>query len=152
MKLEVAYQSGAPPTWVAMLCNYPRGSTYPTMAGLGPKHHAYNGGGGHTISGYLDPMALLIACQNLQGLQQKPSREAALWKQRSLCPIPIILLWGFTYAHIIGARKAILYEHKEPTFWLQGARQGGFQKPCFVGSSCLCGLLHSPFSREPPAP
>ena len=28
-----------------------------------------------------------------------------------------------------------------PTLWLQGLRQGGYQKPWFVGSFCLCGLL-----------
>ena len=33
------------------------------------------------------------------------------------------------------------HEHKDLTFWFQGPIYGGYQKPWFVGSLCLCGLL-----------
>ena len=33
------------------------------------------------------------------------------------------------------------HRQRDPTFWLEGPRPGGFQKPRLVGSSCSCGLL-----------
>ena len=35
----------------------------------------------------------------------------------------------------------LVYKQKDPTFWLEGPRQGGFQKLWLVGFLCLGGLL-----------
>ena len=39
--------------------------------------------------------------------------------------------------------------HKDPTFWLYGPRQGGFQTSWFVASFCLSGLL-GPYQNPTP--
>ena len=39
-------------------------------------------------------------------------------------------------------------KQKDPSFWFQGPLKAGFQKPCVVGSSCLCGLLGPNFCPD----
>ena len=38
------------------------------------------------------------------------------------------------------------HKHQDPTCWLYGPNQGGFQKPWLVGSFCLGGLW-GPYSK-----